>query len=238
MAVHLAVGVQAVAGNVILSEADHGRVSAAVAIAEEKSDGEFVTMVIRASDDYGDWALMLATVAAFAKLTGLALFHDQFLNFLSWIGGTWHADFSAREQLSAALGIAVLTFTLVWFMLQWMPLRLALTPRAIKIARVRRRAIDAFRIGIASRTRARTGVLVYLSLAEHRAEILGDEAINSRIAAADWGDAMDQLIADVRDGRPADGIVAAVGMMGALVARHFPRSSDDTNELPDRLIEL
>jgi putative membrane protein len=108
----------------------------------------------------------------------------------------------------------------------------------VRIARVRREAVRAFRIGIESRTRAATGVLIYLSLAEHRAELVADAAINGKVAAADWGEAMAQLIADVRDGRPGDGIVAAVTMAGDLLERHFPRSHDDQNEMPDRLIEL
>ena len=65
-----------------------------------------------------------------------------------------------------------------------------------------------------------------------------DAAINGKVEAADWGEAMAQLIADVRDGRPGDGIVAAVTMAGDLLEMHFPRSHDDQNEMPDRLIEL
>src|SRR5205085_645729 len=46
------------------------------------------------------------------------------------------------------------------------------------------------------------------------------------------------LIAEVREGRPADGIVAAIERVGAVLAEHFPRSADDMNEIPDKLIEL
>ena len=49
---------------------------------------------------------------------------------------------------------------------------------------------------------------------------------------------MAKLIAQVRDGRLADGMIAAIGDVGAILGTHFPRAADDVNELPDRLIEL
>ena len=49
---------------------------------------------------------------------------------------------------------------------------------------------------------------------------------------------MHALIAEVREGRPADGIVAAIERVGTVLAEHFPRSADDKNEIPDKLIEL
>jgi putative membrane protein len=42
----------------------------------------------------------------------------------------------------------------------------------------------------------------------------------------------------VKEGRPGDGIVAAVGLIGDVLAEHFPKSSEDSNEIPDKLIEL
>jgi putative membrane protein len=75
-------------------------------------------------------------------------------------------------------------------------------------------------------------------MAEHRAEIVADEAIVSVTTPETWGEAMEALLVEVKAGRPADGIVAAVGLVGAVLAEHFPRTSADTNEIPDKLIEL
>jgi putative membrane protein len=49
---------------------------------------------------------------------------------------------------------------------------------------------------------------------------------------------MAALIAAVKQGRPGDGMAEAVAQIGKVLAEHFPRSEGDTNELPDRLIEL
>jgi putative membrane protein len=72
----------------------------------------------------------------------------------------------------------------------------------------------------------------------HRAEIIADEAIAARVAPEVWGDAMHALLAEIRQGRVADGMIAAVEGVGAVLAEHLPRADDDANELPDRLIEV
>jgi putative membrane protein len=108
----------------------------------------------------------------------------------------------------------------------------------VKSQRVRNRAVRYFKVGAERRTTGRTGILIYLSLAEHRAEIVADEAIHAQVPNEVWGDAMVDMITHVREGRIADGMAAAVRDVGAVLAAHFPRAEDDRNELPDRLIEL
>ena len=49
---------------------------------------------------------------------------------------------------------------------------------------------------------------------------------------------MAALVTAVRDGRAGDGMVAAVTAIGAILAEHFPKTADNPNELPDRVIEL
>ena len=134
--------------------------------------------------------------------------------------------------------LAVLKFTAVLLILKWMPLRLALTPGATKSRRVRRRAIGIFKAAAERRTVGRTGILIYLSMAEHRAEIVADDAITKVTTPETWGDAMTALLVEVKQGKMGDGIVAAIERVGVVLAEHFPRSATDTNEIPDKLIEL
>ncbi len=89
-----------------------------------------------------------------------------------------------------------------------------------------------------ARTHGRTGVLIYLSLDEHRAEIVADRAINEKVSGEAWGDAMAALIEAIRAGHAGEGLAEAVRQVGVVLAGHFPRADDDINELPDRLIEL
>ena len=226
------------ARTVLISAEDHARISAAVATAEAKSDGEIATMAARQSDSYAEWAVLLAALVAFLVPALVAIDSRGFNDLLIEITGAWHVDYSFGALAAATVALQLAVFLLVWLALLWMPLRLVLTPSVLKRQRVHEAAIKAFRIGIESRTRAATGVLIYLSLAEHRAEIVGDAAINAKVSSEDWLETMTVLIGDVKSGQPGNGIVQAVELTGTLLARHFPRSHDDQNEMPDRLIEL
>jgi len=222
----------------ILSEADHDRVSAAVAIAEKATDGEIVAIVARRSDAYHDAGLHWAIGIVFVALSAAAAFPQKFRTLCSWLLQSWDHEIEDWKLLTVLLGLLILKFLIVRYALAWMPLRMALTPRATKARRVRRRAITLFRAVAQGRTRGRTGVLIYLSLDEHRAELVADAAINEKVTPETWGEAMAALIDGVRDGSAADGMAEAVRQVGVVLAHHFPATGDNPNELPDRLIEL
>jgi putative membrane protein len=152
--------------------------------------------------------------------------------------GGWSPDPTLGRFLTFIMILAVMKFVGVLLILSYRPLRLALTPGATKHRRVRRRAVTIFKAAAERRTAGRTGILIYLSIAERRAEIVADEAILKVTDEHTWGEAMTALIADVRAGRPAEGIVAAIERVGTVLTQHFPRSAGDINELPDKLIEL
>ena len=220
-----------------LAEADHAKVSAAVAAAEATTSGEIVPVVTRASDVYADVALLWSAAAALLAFAVVAAFPDFWAGLYARLRGGWH-EHGARELLTVLLVLVVVKFAVVRLILNWTPLLMALTPASVKSARVRARALSLFRAGAEQRTIGSTGVLLYLSLAEHRAEIVAEEGIHARVAPEMWGEAMAELISAVRDGRTGDGIAGAIGRIGAVLAEHFPRAADDRNELPDRLIEL
>lgn len=221
----------------LLSEADHKAVSEAVAAAEARTDGEIVTVVARRSDAYHDVALHWAVLAMLLVLALLAAF-PWIAERLYALVDPWAARTPAGGLFAAALVLVAAAFLLARLILVSWRLRLALTPGSTEARRVHRRALELFRASAERRTRARTGVLLYLSLAEHRAEIVADAAIHSRVAPELWGEAMAVLLEHVRAGRPGEGIAAAVERIGAVLAEHFPRTEGDVNELPDRLVEL
>lgn len=221
-----------------LTEADHGRVTRAVAAAEAGTDGEIVTIVTRRSDSYHDVGLHWAVGVTFLAMSFFAAFPDFYRGLILRIMGGWEHELPDRAFLTVLLCALIVKFLATRYIMAIMPLRMALTPRATRSRRVRRRAIALFRAMVQGRTRAKTGVLIYLSLDEHRAELVADSAINDKVAPEVWGEAMAALIDGVRAGDPAGGMENAIRCVGAVLARHFPRSADDSNELPDRLIEL
>lgn len=221
-----------------ITEADHALVTAAVAEAEHHTSGEIVTIVTDLSDHYEDIALAWASGVAFLALAAYAVFPDFYLGLLNMATGGWNHEYSASEYVALLLTAVALKWVGSWLILKWMPLRLALTPNRIKLTRVRNRAISLFKVGTEAKTVGRTGVLLYLSMKEHRAEIVADDSIASKVAPEIWGDAMVALIDQVRAGQPGKGMADAVAQMGIVLAEHFPKGTENPNELPDRLIEL
>ncbi len=221
-----------------LNEAEHLLVTQAVAHAEHNSDGEIVTIVAECSDQYRDVAIAWPTLVAFLALTAMTMFPAFYHSLVDWALGGWQQPITANEYLAIVAIVVSLKWIAMRLLMNWTALRLFLTPRSIRSARVRARAADLFRVGAESRTRAKTAILIYLSMREQRAEIIADTAISAKVAPEKWGDAMIALIRDVSAEKPGEGMAEAVRQVGVLIAEHFPRSDDDRNELPDRLIEL
>jgi putative membrane protein len=220
------------------TEADHRLVTEAVTRAEQASDGEIVTIVAEKSDSYHDVGLHYAVLAMLLVPAALAFLPQWLIDWAMGLFLGWNAMLT-RGALMAFLFVKLAgVFLVVRYALAYMPLRMALTPGSTKSRRVRRRAVELFRVGAERRTTGRTGILLYLSLREHRAEIVADEAIHSKVEPDIWGEAMADLVEEVKARRPGSGMAKAVERIGAVLTEHFPKSHTDQNELPDRLIEL
>ena len=221
-----------------LNEAQHSVVSEAVAEAELTTSGEIVTVLADRSDGYSDVALWWAIAASFTAMSLFAAFPQLFLARFDMLMGGWTHEWTHGEVLSIALALGLLKFFGVLLIQLWQPLKFWLVPRAVKRARVRDAAVRHFKVGAERRTHGRTGVLLYLSMREHRAEIVADEPIAEMVPAEVWGEAMADMLAEIAEGRLAEGLAAGVRDVGKVLSEHFPRADDDQNELPDRLIEV
>ena len=221
-----------------MSADDHRLVTAAVAAAEAHTSGEIVTIVTDLSDPYRDTPLIWASIAALLALTAVAICPEFYQGLYERLLGGWTYDYSPGQWLGVAAAFATLKWLGTLLILQWLPLRLALTPGPVKAARVRARALSLFRVGAEARTAGKTGVLLYLSLRERRADIVADAAITEKVTPEVWGEAMAALLDHVGEGRAGVGMAEAVAQMGRVLGEHFPKGSENPNELPDRLIEL
>ena len=221
-----------------LSAEDAARVSVAVSQAEEHTAGEIVTILADRSDGYTDVALVWAAFLAFIEMSALVIWPDYHLRVWDFLGGGWVQEWTPRGLFSLMAVLASAAFLLMLLVQLWQPLKFALVPSPVKTNRVHEAAIRAFRIGAERRTHGRTGILIYLSMREHRAEIVADEAIASKVDPEVWGEAMDAMLGHLKQGRVADGMIAGVERVGVVLAEHFPIHEGDVNELPDRLIEV
>lgn len=221
-----------------LTSEEHAKVTAAVGQAERRTSGEIVTIVADRSDGYTDVALAWAALVSFLVLSLLAFFPDAPLDAYESLHGAWNAEWTPGEVFAAAAGVGMLVFLLMVLVQLWRPLKYALVPAVVKTNRAEERAIDLFKVGAERRTHGRTGILIYLSMSEHRAEIVADEAIAEKVDDEVWGEAMAAMLAELKQGRIAEGMIAAIERVGVVLSEHFPRDDDNFNELPDRLIEL
>jgi putative membrane protein len=102
--------------------------------------------------------------------------------------------------------------------------------------RVEQRAAEAFISEEVFATKKRTGILIFLSMLERRVLILGDAGIHSKVRQDDWHEIITMVVGAIRSGKPADGLVEAIGRCGALLAGHgVGIEPGDTDELSDNL---
>ena len=221
-----------------LDDAGRNLVAEAVTAAESGTSGEIVTVLTDRSDGYTDVALLWAAGAAFTAMSVFAAFPLPFLEAWDAVFGGWGHQWSTGELASMVIALGLVKFLAVLLVQQWEPLKFFLIPGPTKTIRVHNQAVRQFKVGAERRTTGRTGVLIYLSMREHRAEIVADESIAALVPAEVWGEAMGDMLAEIRKGRIAEGLAAGIRDVGFVLAEHFPRGEDDQNELPDRLIEV
>lgn len=202
----------------LFTDAEEQRISDAIAGAERKTSGEIVAVVTAASESYFYVPFMWAAI--------VALLVPWPLIYLTW----WPMHVVYFVQLA--------TFLVLALMLMPRSVRVGLVPKSIKRAHAQRRAVEQFLSQSLHTTAGRTGVLIFVSVAERHAQVLADSGINAKVPAGTWEAIVAHLTADLADGRAADGFVHAIEQAGALLAQHFPPGSGDPNELPDHLIVL
>ena len=108
-----------------------------------------------------------------------------------------------------------------------------LIPQHRKEKNVRERAeLEFYRSGV-PQTKGRTGILIFVSLMERWSIILADEAISSKLPAETWREILNILNSQMSSKDLSRGIVPAIEKCGQILSTHFPRESQDVNELPN-----
>jgi putative membrane protein len=198
-----------------ISAQDHARIASAIRSAEARTSGEIVCVLARTSSHTTALPILIAAVAALV---------------LPWLLMTFSA-----MTVHRILVLQILVFLALLVLLCLPRVRVALMPRKTRRAIAHRVAMEQFATrGIAHKT-DRSGILIFVSLAERYARIIADDGIAARVPQSEWQAAIDALVAHMRDGRIADGFITAIDICGKELAKHFPRSAASHDVLPDRI---
>ena len=193
----------------------HEAVRGAVQEAERHTSGEIVPMVVEKSDDYPGVRAVSAAVLAFAA--GVVVLASP-LDARLWLPPVQLVAFAAGYVIAG-----------------WPPVLRLLLPVSIRTTRVHQAAHLAFLEEGIVETRDRTGILLYISLLEHRVEVVADRGIDERVQEGTWEGVVRLILDGIRRRRAEEGLVDAIRLCGEILAVQFPPRPDDTDELPDRL---
>jgi putative membrane protein len=207
-----------------LRETELEQIETCVREAELATRGEIVVMVAPASHDYPVAGLRGA--AAFSIPAAVVL--ARTVGPLVWAG---------PHDLWIFLGIFFPLFFLCRILVMRLPRlkRLFVSEKEMD-HEVREVATIQFFLKGLFRTREENGVLIYLSVFEGKVWVIGDRGVDAAIPTGFWQGIVDQVVAGIREGRPAAAICAAVHRIRGVLEEKFPVAASDTNELPNLIV--
>ena len=199
-------------------EEERRRLREATKSAESLTIGEIVVMVVEGSDHYRDAEAIGGIFAGvlFSFIVTVAFFNSSLWSFIP---------------------LSFIFFFPSLLLFRKVPtLKMTFTTRERKREAVQQRALRAFYEKGLHRTKMNTGVLFFLSLLERKVWVLADRGIYEKIDQETLNGFAGIVTQGVRDHHACDALCEAIRQMGELLARHFPKTRDDTDELSDEVI--
>ncbi|MDC0576115.1 TPM domain-containing protein [Nitrosomonadaceae bacterium] len=199
------------------NQSDLDQISKAVLEAERHTTGEIVPMVIKQSDDYpgARWRLAIVISLLFGFLVYSCIDYSDSV----WI--LW------AQIPGLYIGYWLGTFDTI--------LKPFLSDSKID-EEVHQRALQAFFSHNIHATKERTGILIMVSLLEHRVEILADTGINAKVSKDTWQKILTDMVSKIKSNELADGICIAVKECGEILAKDFPGTHENPNEIKNKII--
>jgi putative membrane protein len=208
----------------LMTSEQHQRVTDAVRRAEAHTSGEIFCVLARSSDGYFFPAAFFVTAAMLVASLAVA-----------WVLHLMWYDVAPVTLVLAQLAALGCALAVLWLA---PGLRILFVPRRLRFLRAHDNAVKQFHARNIHLTERRTGVLIFLSMEEHYAEIIADAGINAIVPQETWNGVVGELTDHAARGKLAEGFTSAVETVGALLATHFPPQPGDENELDDHLVEL
>lgn len=199
------------------TEQEKERIRQAIVAAETKTAGEIVPMITTASARYTEVELLGLVCGLFIGMV------------IEWLwGDPWESHYFQLWPVVGAL-VGFLIGRIGW-------VKRMVISRVRSGEAVHMLALAGFTEQGLHYTRDHTGILILVSLLEHRVEVLADRGINQKVAAGTWDEIVHIVTAGIKDGHACDAFCKAIERCGDILATHFPRQADDKDELPNRLV--
>jgi len=208
-----------------LSDADREKIIDAVKNSEQLTSGEIVPMVVSASYHYP----MSNVIGGIAFALPLSLILTYIIGGWLWIG---------TQNMWLFLGIMTILFIAFHQIVKLvLPLKRLFISRREIDEEVEEAALTGFFNKGLYRTRDETGILIFISVFEHRAWILADRGINEKVSKGYWDEIVNIIVDGIKQKNQAEAICRAVKKVGELLQEHFPIKSDDRDELKNLIVE-
>ncbi len=191
---------------------------AAVTAAETTTRAEIVPMVVSSSDDYPQVDLFAGG--------GLALIVTLAADYLLGIHSTWF--------ILLLLVISALILSQIVHRLSWLK-RLLIHPRELDAA-VHNKALTSFMREGLHQTPENIGVLILISLFEHRVEIVADSGISDKVPPERWKELVDVLTDGIKQGQASETLCHIIADTAKILAEHFPPETNNINHLPNLIL--
>ncbi|MFK7858901.1 MAG: TPM domain-containing protein [Granulosicoccus sp.] len=214
-----------------LTEKEKAALSAKINHAESRTRAEIVTVIAQQSDGYRYIPVLWAALLALS-VPGL------YYLYLTLTTGGWVESGQILSANTWLYTLQVLVFLGLGMLFQIPAARLWIIPSSVKRQRAARHAREQFFLQNLHQTEGRTGVLVFVSVAEHYVEIIVDSAIAQAIDNDLWKQTVDEFIAHVQRGEIATGFENTIEHCREILWEHFPAPEGRPDELPNHLIEV
>ncbi len=217
----------------IISAEQRSRIESAVSAAESKTCCEIVPVVAtvsgrydRAEDLAGLWCAVVGAVVVFLTLPG----HTD--------AGRW-GGIPIWGQVVLLAIVILLSFVVGAAIAERLHgLRRLFTPRRHMTEEVNLRARELFFDRRIHHTTGASGLLIFVSLYERMAVVLGDRSVVETLGQTFCEDLCQRLTASLRSDDIAAAICDTIHHAGTSLQSALPRTDHDANELPDTLVLL
>jgi putative membrane protein len=206
-----------------LNSDEINQIENAIGLAEKKTSGEIVPMIVKRSSFSNHLDIQVTLLLFIFVLIEMTYGGFPFVAASPW-----------------KYVIFVAAFLICWLIgkliarMNWIQ-RSLLSFHDVR-TQVHQRALLEFYQSNINHTDAQTGILIFISLLEQQVVVLADKGISAKLGQETWDDMVKSIIAKIKEGKPAEGLITGIEKCGEILGKHFPIQANDINEIPNKLI--